>query len=280
MQPTQLTCRACGKNFTGNYCNNCGEKYYTEADRKVSHFLEEGLHFITHFEGKFFKTVRTIFTKPGKLSEDYCAGIRKPYFKPLSLFLLLVVVYLLFPKFEGLNQRLQYHQTSLYGTYAKAKVAELEKKYHPEDVELAFRAKSEKTSKFLLVIIIPLTALCFWALTYRRRKYFFDQMVFSTEINNFMLLWGFMLVPLLITIAGLISNTLTGGDSISIPDGVISFLMVFVMAVYIVFAARRFYQIKTWKAILFSLGYFIINFIVVQFIYKFILFAIVINQID
>src|SRR5687767_10494276 len=107
LQP--VACKNCGTSFTGKYCNECGEKRYTEHDRTVTHFVEEGVHFLTHFEGTFFTTLRYIFTRPGKLSADYCFGIRKSLFKPLSLFLLLCIIYLLFPVFEGLNMRLNYH---------------------------------------------------------------------------------------------------------------------------------------------------------------------------
>ena len=64
--------------------------------------------------GTFFNTLKKIFTKPGQLSVDYCNGKRKTYFKPLSLFLLLVVVYLLFPVFEGLNMKLYYHTHHMF----------------------------------------------------------------------------------------------------------------------------------------------------------------------
>src|SRR4029078_451394 len=106
MEQTAITCKNCGNHFNGNYCNNCGEKVYTEHDRTAFHFLEEGFHFLTHFEGTFFTTIKTIFAKPGQVSVDYANGIRKKYFKLLSLFLLLVVLYLLFPVFEGLNMKL------------------------------------------------------------------------------------------------------------------------------------------------------------------------------
>ena len=92
MQPNPLICKNCGNSFTGKYCNQCGEKVYGEKDKSVFHFFEEGLHFITHFDGTFFNTLKKLFTQPGQLSVDYCNGKRKSYFKPLSLFLLLVVI--------------------------------------------------------------------------------------------------------------------------------------------------------------------------------------------
>src|SRR2546423_13621943 len=145
MQTTTNTCKNCGNTFTGKYCNNCGEKVYTEEDRSVIHFFDEGLHFITHFEGNFFITLKTIFTKPGNLSLDYCDGIRKKYFKPLSFFLLLVVLYLLFPVFEGLNMKVYYHvHNDLYGPYALKKVKEImeNKNWTEPQLEQIFHQKA------------------------------------------------------------------------------------------------------------------------------------------
>src|SRR6478736_8508316 len=134
MQPAVHICKNCNNSFSGKYCNHCGEKLYHEKDRSVFHLFEEGLHFLTHFDGTFFNTLKKIFTKPGQLSVDYCNGKRKTYFKPLSFFLLLVVLYLLFPVFEGLNMKLYYHTHHiLYGNYARRMVIDIMTQKHLAD---------------------------------------------------------------------------------------------------------------------------------------------------
>src|SRR5215212_1703948 len=213
MQPIPVTCKNCGNRFTGKYCNDCGEKVYTEHDRTALHFFEEGFHFLTHFEGRFFTTIKTLFSRPGQVSRDYTFGIRKKYFKLLSLFLLLVVLYLLFPVFEGLNMKLYYHtHHSLYGNYAMKKAQALMQEKHLTDAEITalFQKASEKTSKFLLVLIIPLTALCVWPVTFKKRKYFFDQMVFATEVNCVYLIWGFLTLPILLRIFEWVYHLIAG----------------------------------------------------------------------
>ena len=147
MQPVDHICKNCNHSFSGKYCNQCGEKVYHEKDKSVLHLFEEGLHFITHFEGTFFNTLKKIFAKPGQLSVDYCKGKRKTYFKPLSLFLLLVVVYLLFPVFEGLNMKLYYHTHHiLYGKYAMRASSEvmIQEKLTDQQLLSLFQQKSEK----------------------------------------------------------------------------------------------------------------------------------------
>lgn len=281
LQAQLVTCKNCHNRFAGKYCNKCGEKVYTDHDRSFSHFVHEGLHFITHFEGTFFTTIKYLFTRPGKLSENYCFGIRKSLFKPLSLFLLLCILYLLFPVFEGLNMRLYYHVNgSVYNAYAKSEVVEImqQNQWTQEQMAKAFHEQSTKVSKFLLLSLLPLTALFFWAFTYKKRSYFFDQMVFATEINSVYLIWGFMVLPLLLTIFQAVYEFITG-TSFQFTDAGIGIVMYALLLLYVVIACRRFYGIKTWKAVLIALIFYVAHNVIVQIIYKFVLFVISIKLI-
>lgn len=275
----QHTCENCGNRFEGKFCNVCGEKVYSEKDKSLKKLFEEFFHFVFHFEGSLFVTIKTIFSRPGQLSKDYCDGRRKKYFKPLSFFLLIVVVYLIFPVFEGLNQRLHYYATNfLYGDFAKDKIARAMSQYGLsfKELEEIFHQKSMKVSKFLLIILIPCTALWFWLLTFKRRKYFFDQMVFAAEVNSFFLFWGFLILPLLLTLSEKIYHAISGGY-LELSDNILGVISNIVVCSFVGIGARRFYQFKKGHAIFFAATFWIINFIIVQLIYKFILFNIVIN---
>lgn len=281
MEPIAITCKNCGNHFTGNYCNQCGEKVYTEHDRTALHFLEEGVHFLTHFEGTFFTTIKTMFTKPGQVATDYAYGIRKKYFRLLSLFLLLVVIYLLFPLFEGLNMKLYYHvHHDMYGNYARKKVIEVMQQKHWSEVQMAeaFHKISEKTSKILLIILIPLTAFATWVVTFRKRSYAFDQMVFATEMNCFYLIFGFLLLPVLLRTSEWIFKFFSG-HYFPVNDTLVGVLIAIPFVVFVAIASRRFYRLKTWQAILFCLYFLVIHTFIVHYLYKFILFVAVINQI-
>lgn len=98
-----IICKNCRNSLTEKYCNQFRKKLYHEKGRKITYLFQEVFHFITHFEGVFFATPKTIFTAPGQLLKDYCDGIHKRYFTPLLLFLLPVVLYLLFSLAEGLD---------------------------------------------------------------------------------------------------------------------------------------------------------------------------------
>jgi len=277
MREAGRICKNCGNNFTGKYCNNCGEKIYNEKDKNVWHLLGEAFHFTTHFEGTFFNTFKAIITNPGKLSLDYCNGIRKKYFKPISFFLLLVIIYLLFPVFEGLNQKLYYYtHDNLYGNYAMQKAMSVMQVKHLSEAQLSelFHQKGEKTSKFLLFIIIPIMALFSWLLGFKKRKLFFDHFIFCIEESSFFILWGFLFLPLpgiLLRLTGL--GVLMFSDAVYVICNIIGFM------VHLFLAARKFFHFNWGYNIFYSLIFTPVLVLVIQYVYKFILFVIVINQI-
>ena len=277
----QRTCKNCGNQFSGKYCNQCGEKVYTSHDKSVLHFFEEGFHFITHLEGTLFTTIKTMFRSPGRLSYDYCEGTRKRYFKPLSFFLLLIVLYLLFPVFEGLNMNMKYYpQQSLYGNYAAAKIQATMARTGLSEAALSekFHVKAAKISKFMLLIIVPFTALYFMGIAFFKRKYFFDHMVFAAEINSFYLLWGFLLLPVVIGTINFFTKIITG-HYFSFYDQLLGILIYGVVCIYAAMAAHKFYSLHWWQSVLFGGAFFIVHSFIVYSLYKFLLFAAVINQI-
>lgn len=270
------SCKNCGNNFEGKYCNICGEKVYSQKDRSVIHIISEGLHFITHLEGTLFNTIKVIFTKPGKLSEEYCNGVRKRYFKPLSFFLLLVILYLLFPVFEGLNMRLKYYQSNgLYGKYAKAMVDQIlsEKQISEQQLEVLYHHAGEKTSKFLLFIIIPLLALTSWLTGYRKRKFYYDHFIFSIELSSLFLMWGFLIFPYLLLFFMWLFPV------IRLTENYTGLIIISPFIVYTVLAAKRFFNFKWWYSILYAVLFSISLIIFLEFVYKSILFAIAIRMV-
>jgi len=276
-----ITCKNCGTHFSGNFCNNCGEKVYTDHDKTILHFAEEGFHFVTHLEGTLFKTLKTIFTKPGQLSLDYCNGIRRKYFKPIPLYLLLVVLYLLFPALEGLNMRLEYYPgQKYYGAYAKEKILEkaAETGYTKQQLAEKFHQKSEKVSKFMLLVLIPFTAMFFYALTFWRRKYFFDDMVLAAELNSFYLMWGFLIMPIIL--AGIISLYKAIFHTVPpVGDAALGIIIYSVFSIYCIRAFRRFYAFSWWGSIGLTVVFYFAHALIVYTLYKFLLFVTVINQI-
>ncbi|MBC7867177.1 MAG: DUF3667 domain-containing protein [Gloeobacteraceae cyanobacterium ES-bin-316] len=270
-------CKNCGNHFIGKFCNNCGEKIYSDKDKLVSHLFAEAFHFTTHFEGTFFTSLKTILSKPGQLSLDFCNGVRKKYFKPLSFFLLLVIVYLLFPVFEGLNMQLHYYtKDDFFGEYAATKVKSVMQATGMtfEQVSEIFHSKGEKVSKFLLFTIIPFTACFSWIAGFKKRRYYYDHFIFSTEAVSLFLLWGFLLLPLILFSVKAVTGTLAIYN-----ESYLGIVILGVMLLFLSIGSRRFFKFKIWYAIVYSLLYILVLAAFVKYIYKFILFCLAINQV-
>ena len=206
----QITCKNCNNQFTGKFCNTCGEKVYTDKDKSLKIIFTEAFHFFTHFEGSFLITLKAVFTKPGKLSLDYCNGIRKKYFKPVSFFFVLVILYLLFPRFPGLNMKLDSYLNKQYGfTWASIPLAKakMETK-HVEFSELSkiYNSKSSSISKIGLFVLIPIAASFVLLLFFRTKKYFFDHFIISLELCSLFIALHFLVVPFISFIAELINS--------------------------------------------------------------------------
>lgn len=271
---TDHICKNCGYRFIGRFCNACGEKIYTEKDKSVSKLLKEGFHFITHVEGTFLNTLKTLLSKPGKFSQDYCNGIRKKYFKPIGFFLMLVILYLLFPMYQGLNVNIFYHtHHKFYGQYAMNKSIALMNEGDIGDERFAelFGYASEKASKFLLFILIPVMGLFSWLMSFKKRKYYFDNFIFSTEAISFFILFGALILAFIDTLMKkifslhLLSNNTAG------------IVIISVFTLYLIMAARRFFQFKWWYSIVYSLLFSLILILFLDYIYNFILFYVTIH---
>ncbi len=84
-QRTETNCLNCNAIVNGRYCSICGQENLQPQEsigHLVSHFFQD----ITHFDGKFFTSVKYILTKPGLLSSEYMAGRRMSYLNPVRFY--------------------------------------------------------------------------------------------------------------------------------------------------------------------------------------------------
>jgi hypothetical protein len=275
MEHTILTCKNCGHSFFGEYCNSCGEKVYDEKDKKMSHFFGEAFHFSTHLDGKFFTTIKTIFATPGKFSLDYCNGIRKKYFKPLSLFLLIVILYLLFPIAKGLNMGFNTYISPEYN-YAWFAKPIADKKMKKLDIgmdELAtkYDAKSQKFAKPFLLLVLPFTGLLLFLLFYKRNNFFYDHFVLSIELSSTIFAIMFLIYPLLYLLSRLI---FASAEIIFRDGGVMNYIVLGILLLMIIIANKRFYGQKLFWTIFKSILFLaIFEFVIIDLIYNFMLFV-------
>ena len=78
-------CLNCGTALQGEYCFACGQAAHVH--RTLHSLWHDLLHGVFHFEGKIWRTLPALFTRPGQLTRRYIAGERARFVSPLALFL-------------------------------------------------------------------------------------------------------------------------------------------------------------------------------------------------
>jgi hypothetical protein len=79
-------CLNCGQKVHTRFCSHCGQENkepYETFWGLLFHFVED----IFHYDGKLFSTIRILFTKPGFLSAEYLNGKRTTYLHPIRFYL-------------------------------------------------------------------------------------------------------------------------------------------------------------------------------------------------
>jgi len=99
-------CLNCGATVTGKYCPECGQKN-TEPKESVSHLVSHFFNDVTHFDGKFFSTLKRLLFRPGFLSKEYMKGRRARYLNPVRMYLFTSFIFFLvfFSVFHFNNQQ-------------------------------------------------------------------------------------------------------------------------------------------------------------------------------
>lgn len=88
------TCLNCGATLHGHFCHVCGQENNEPRENAwhiIRHFFED----ITHFDGKFFASLKYVITRPGFLAKEYTKGRRVAYLNPIRMYLFYSAVFFL-----------------------------------------------------------------------------------------------------------------------------------------------------------------------------------------
>lgn len=101
----EKNCLNCGTIVQGKYCHVCGQENIEPKESfggMVLHFFYD----ITHFDGKFFSTIKVLFQKPGLLTEEYLKGKRSSYLHPVRMYVFTsALFFFLFFTFFGISEK-------------------------------------------------------------------------------------------------------------------------------------------------------------------------------
>ncbi len=88
--PREIHCLNCGEPLAGIFCAQCGQED-KEVRRPFLYFMQEFLRIALELDGRAYRTIYYLFTRPGYLTKEYFAGKRISYTPPLRLFLIISI---------------------------------------------------------------------------------------------------------------------------------------------------------------------------------------------
>jgi hypothetical protein len=113
-------CLNCNTEVYGRYCHACGQENIEPKEtfwHLVTHFVND----VTHFDGKFFRTVKLLLTKPGFLSVEHIKGRRNSYLNPIRMYVFISAFFFLFFFSFAINETiLKVDGTKRKFTYSQA----------------------------------------------------------------------------------------------------------------------------------------------------------------
>ena len=69
----------------GRFCHICGQENI-EPKESFWHLVTHFMYDVTHFDGKFFSTLKYLLFRPGYLSHEYLRGRRASYLHPIRMY--------------------------------------------------------------------------------------------------------------------------------------------------------------------------------------------------
>ena len=235
------TCKSCGNQFKGNFCNVCGEKVLLAEDRSFRSFLSILVNAITLADNKLIKALWLVISKPGFLSSEFAAGRRVNILKPLSLFFVLNLIYFLFPVIQlfnaSLNTQLLTPQRELVHQMVAHKMVSLNMK-DIASFSLIYNQKTTTLAKLMVMVFVVIASLPLNLFYRKKNRYFADHVGFMVELACFNLFLNAIFLTLITKLFGL-------GQYLD--EQVLTYLFVATNLYFLLMSGINFYSEKGWR---------------------------------
>lgn len=210
-----------------------------------------------------------LVSRPGFLAAAYVDGRRKRYMAPISLFLLINLIFFFSVSLTDLNLSLKEQMNQpQHGKLAMRMVQSRLAKRHItlDEYMVDYNKESGSLSKTLIVLHAPMLALFLMPLYLRGKRYYFaDHMIFALYLMAFVMLFSVVQSSILI---GLIRYSVIEPASYFSISG---FSMFAALILYVGFAVRRFYRQSVLLSVA-KLPVVIVMFVAAHFVYRTLLF--------
>lgn len=162
-----MNCNNCQHDLKDNaqYCSSCGQST-TSLNRPFFMVSREWMHELLDIDGKLWLSLKTLLTKPGRLTQEFNQGKRVKYTPPLRLYLAIsIIFFVVFSK--------------IYQVY---------------DPNLTLTESTISYYSKAMFILFPIFALIIQL--FFRQSYFIGNLVFSMHIHCIVYLLLMIIAPL------------------------------------------------------------------------------------
>ena len=232
-------CPTCNVAFTGSCCYACGERQPSRKDYTVKKYALQAVDMFTHFDGKFFTTIKYLLFYPGKLTTENLTGRKVKLMKPVQLFLVVSLVYFFLMKEADVFMEYLKYSDKNGLIYKAAQQKAKTKNISIEEFVNQYDKALPDVSKTYVFVLVPAIALGVWALFFRRIKTFVPHLIFATHFFAFFLLFTLLYFKLILL--WLNPSMFTPGQRLTMFG-----IACMVILVYLFFAINRVYRQRIW----------------------------------
>jgi hypothetical protein len=234
------TCKSCHNQFTGHYCNNCGEKVRVASDRTLKVLFSDIVKAVTFADNKFARTLWLMLGRPGYVSSEIAHGRTVRYMTPIQVFFVLNLVYFLFPIVQLFNASLKTQMLAPLGFLLREPIARKMVSMHMNlpSFELVYNLKTVGLAKLLVMVFVVLASIPLNFLYRKRNRYFADHFGYSIELACFNLF-----------VNAIVANFVTAIIPIGkyIGEGVVTGLFITTNLYFLVRSSHQFYGESGWR---------------------------------
>ncbi|MEI9921561.1 MAG: DUF3667 domain-containing protein [Bacteroidota bacterium] len=236
------TCKSCHNQFTGNYCNNCGEKVRVASDRTLRSLFNDIVKAVTFADNKFARTLWLMLSRPGFVSTEFAHGRTVRYLSPIQVFFVLNLVYFLFPIVQLFNASLTTQLLAPLGFLLKEPIARKMATMHMnlQSFSLVYNLKTVGLAKLLVMVFVVLASVPLNFLYRKRNRYFTDHFGYAIELACFNLFVNAILVDVVTSIIPI---------GRYIGEGVVTALFISTNLYFLMRASHLFYHESGWKLV-------------------------------
>ncbi len=235
-------CKSCGNEFTGNFCNHCGEKVLHRKEKSFQNVFTGLWTAITFTDSKFLKTLLLILRRPGFVSSEIAQGKTVNYQKPLSLFFVLNLIYFFFPVIQLFNASLNTQLLSPLGHFYQTIIAKkiVAMKIDVPSFSLIYNLKTTGFAKLMVMVFAVVASLPLNLLFRKRNRYFTDHIDYMVELACFNLLINAIALSMIAAFTGLGKH---------MDELVLTVIFISTNLYFLIMSSREFYKEKGWRLI-------------------------------